>query len=33
VFESNLEIFDMNRTRAYWFHFFGFPLPLAEGSI
>jgi len=33
VFESNLETFDMNCTRAYWFRFYGFPLPLAEGLI
>jgi hypothetical protein len=29
----HLETSDMNRVHAYWFHFFGFPLPLAEGSI
>ena len=31
VFESVLEIYDMNRAYAYWFHFYGFPQPLAEG--
>jgi hypothetical protein len=31
VFESGLEIFDMNRVCAFWFHFYGFPQPLAEG--
>ena len=31
VFESALEIFDMTRVYAFWFHFYGFPQPLAEG--
>jgi hypothetical protein len=31
VFESALEIFDMNRVHAFWFHFYGFPQPPAEG--
>ena len=31
VFESVLEIFDMNRVYAFWFHFYGFPQPPAEG--
>jgi hypothetical protein len=33
VLEFGLETFDMNRAYAFWFHFYGFPLPLAEGSI
>ena len=31
VFESVLEIFEMNRAYAFWFHFYRFPQPLAEG--
>jgi hypothetical protein len=33
VLEFNPETFDMNCVRAFWFHFYGFPLPLAEGLI
>jgi len=33
VFESVLETFDMNRAHAFWFYFYGFPQPLAEGLI
>jgi len=31
VLESTLEIFNMNRVCAFWFYFYGFPQPLAEG--
>jgi hypothetical protein len=31
VLESVLETFDMNRVCVFWFHFYGFPQPLAEG--
>jgi len=31
VLESRPEISDMNRSYAFWFYFYGFPQPLAEG--
>jgi hypothetical protein len=31
VFESALDAFDMTRAYAFWFHFYRFPQPLAEG--
>jgi hypothetical protein len=31
VFESDLETFEMNRAYAFWFGFYHFPQPLAEG--
>ena len=31
VLESVPETFDMNRVYAFWFYFYGFPQPLAEG--
>jgi hypothetical protein len=31
VFESVLETFEMNRAYAFWFSFYHFPQPLAEG--
>jgi hypothetical protein len=31
VIESAPETDDMIRAHAYWFHFYGFPQPLAEG--
>jgi hypothetical protein len=33
VFESVTETSDMNNAHAYWFHFYSFPQPPAEGLI
>jgi len=31
VLEFGLETIEMSRTYAFWFYFYGFPQPLAEG--
>jgi len=31
MLESILEISEMTRAYAFWFYFYGFPQPLAEG--
>ncbi len=31
VLEFVVETIQMNRTHAFWFYFYGFPQPLAEG--